>query len=144
MAKIDKNDLAPSDAKVFSLANALIEVPCDTTDREVIANALAHPWLDVQVPEADAIDPTYYDAQIKPEDDALSALNDKSNDPDAVKADLPSREDSAPVAIEAGLDQGDKIETDSGVALTVEAAEDSGDAPAPKRKRSASNDSEKE
>jgi uncharacterized phosphosugar-binding protein len=125
MPKIVLSDDAPKGDLRFSLANAEIEkLPYETDDAVVVANAEAHPWLAVEYPEAkelsDQSDPF---PQTKPEDDVLAAENSIANDPAAVRAEIDRRVEgvSDPVAIDAGLDQGDVIVTASGVSETVAA-----------------------
>lgn len=130
MAKIVASDHAPKGNYRFSLANAEIEkLPYETNDPAVIANAETHPWLDVEYDEvkelADLRDPN---PQLAPEDDALSAQNSVANDPKAVKAAIEARfgdhADDGAVAIDAGLDQSEVVETGDRVAETVAAIGD--------------------
>ena len=143
MAKIVTNELAPKDAKTFSLANESFEVPFETTDPTVLANARTHPWLTVEYGEQAEVGGQFADNQVKPEDDPMSALNDRSNDPDFVREQqAESTEDSTPLAVDAGLDQ-DKAETvgegDNQTAVTL-AADDTNDTPARKTRRAAKED----
>jgi hypothetical protein len=136
MAKIILSDEAPSDAKSFSLANANFDVPYETNDTVIVANALAHPWLTVERDES-AAESTFREPSVRPEDDALSATNSIANDPEAVARFNAEQEAAAgtPLAVDAGLDQ-NKAETvgegDTKVAVTL-AADD--DATAPPRSR---------
>ena len=128
MAKIVLNDVAPKDQKSFSLANANFEVPYETTDPVVLANARSHPWLEVEEDAAKGVKAQFVDRQVKPEDDAHSAINSVANDPDAVRAALEERDDLTvvPLAVESGLDQDKrKFEGrgDDRVALTLAADE---------------------
>ena len=126
MAKIVLSDDAPQGDLRFSLANVEIEsLPFETNDSVILANAEAHPWLAVEYPEVKELSELVGELQIAPEDDALSAQNSIANDPDAVRAELERRRegDSAPVALDAGLDQDDVVVTRSGVAETVAAAD---------------------
>lgn len=125
--KIVLSELAPADAKFFSLANDEIEVPFETNDTEIISNAVAHPWLDVEreesVDDFDAGSRTTFPA----DDPDLS----KANDPEAVAAEREAREVefAHATAIDAGLDQGDVEfvgDEDHEVAVTL-AADDSRD-----------------
>jgi hypothetical protein len=141
MAKIVASDAAPEGKFRISLANEEIDkLPYESDDAVVLANAEAHPWLAVERPEVEELGVVAGDLQLRPEDDALSAQNSVAFDADAVKAALPTREDSDPVAIDAGLDQSKSVETDSGVDLTVAAAADDNDKPA--SKKSAAKDKE--
>lgn len=123
MAKIVASDEAPKGKFRFSLANEEIEkLPYKTDDAVVLANAEAHPWLTVEREAVEELaeqgDPF---PQVKAEDDALGHLNSVANDPKAVRDALVERGASAPVAIDAGLDQNEVVETKSGVAETVAA-----------------------
>ena len=128
MAKIVASDEAPKGKFRFSLANEEIEkLPYETDDRAVLANAEAHPWLAVEYPEVEELSEVAGDLQLRPEDDVLSAQNSIAFDPKAVKDALAKETESDPVAIEAGLDQSEVVETDSGVDLTVAAEQDTTD-----------------
>jgi hypothetical protein len=125
MAKIVASDEAPKGKVRFSLANEEIEkLPYKTDDREVLANAEAHPWLSVEYDKAEDLSALAGDLQLRPEDDVLSAQNSVAFDPKAIKDALNQEAASDPVAIDAGLDQTKSVETDSGVDLTVAAAEE--------------------
>lgn len=126
MAKIVLNDTAPKDAKSFALAGANFEVPYETTDAEIVSNAVAHPWLEVQFPEVESFAGSYRDTQVNPADDAFSAQNSKANDPEAVRAALAEEDSSTPLAVDAGLDQNKAKTVGSGdgkVAVTLAADE---------------------
>lgn len=141
MAKIVTNELAPKDVKHFSLANANIEVPCETDDPVVLANASAHPWLTVEREPVPEVEGQFVDRQIKPEDDPMSYLNDDSNNPDAVRAHFEDQqsEDATPLAVEAGKDQ-NKPEVEGGVAVTLAADDTDSTDSAPKRRSSKKED----
>jgi hypothetical protein len=146
MAKIELSDVAPKDAKSFSLANTNFEVPYETNDPVVLSNADAHPWLVVTREEV-LIEGSFRDTQVKPEDDPLSLQNSVANDPDAVRAALEGDEaDVTPLAVQSGLDQ-DEPETagegDSEVAVTL-AADDTDSTKPARRRRSTSTDKDGE
>lgn len=129
MAKIVQSDAAPSESVRYSLAGVSFEIggkskEFETTDPDVLGNAEAHPWLDVKRDAEEVIKGEYRD-YLAPEDDALSAVNSIANDPDAVRAALPSAEEDQPTAIESGRDQEKKVEV-GGVAetLAADAADD--------------------
>lgn len=127
MAQIVLSDKAPDEAVTFSLGNAEpFEAPYETDDQSVIAGAEAHPWLTVEV-DPEAVDKVEAPEQhVSPEDDALSAQNSVAFDPDEVAK---AREEAAeinPVAIDAGLDQDEVVESPGGVAKTL-AADDADD-----------------
>lgn len=148
MPKIVLSDDAPSGDLRFSLANAEIEeLPYETSDAVVVANAVAHPWLTVEFEEVEQLaDQSNPFQQTSPEDDVLGHLNDNSNDPDAVRAEIARRVDekgSDPVAIEAGLDQRDVVVTASGVSETI-AADNASDRKVANAQKRAADAGEKE
>lgn len=142
MAKIVLSDTAPNEAKSFSLANANFDVPYDTTDPVVIANALAHPWLDVEFPKPFEVEGQFREPSVRPEDDALSSFNSVANDPAAVKAhfeSLAEEVDTTPLAVDAGLDQDKPVTVGEGeneVAVTLAADDDADSAPTKRSSRS--------
>src|SRR4051812_9615905 len=112
MAKIVPSDLAPDEAVHYSLGAVEFDLggksdakAYETHDRSVLSNAEAHPWLEVEYDAVEAIDPAFYDTQVKPEDDVLGALGPRANDafdPDKIKAALEARQsETAPVAIDS-------------------------------------------
>lgn len=129
MSKIVHSDVAPDDAEVFSLGQGpTVKIPksgsYSTTDPVEIANAIAHPWLKV-VPDKQEYDGGTWYPQLAPEDDVMSAVNSKANDPkevkkarDAFEASLAS---SVAAPIDAGLDQNKKITDDAGNSKTLAA-----------------------
>lgn len=116
MAKIVLSDAAPSESVHFSFAAVEFDLSgkksYKTDDLEVISNATAHPWLSVELDEGVSVDPEYVD-QIDPKDDPLSAVNQKANDPAAIKAakDEAAAEEANPVAIDAGETQTEVVTT---------------------------------
>jgi hypothetical protein len=146
-SKIVLNDLAPSDAGTFSIANYVFETPHETTDPGLISEAHAHPWLDVEVDESQLVQADDTDHRLSREDDAHSALNSEAFDPEAIERDRAKTADVTPLAVQADLDQG-KAETvgegDNEVAVTL-AADESEDAPKSRsRRRSTSTDKDKD
>lgn len=126
MAKIVLNESAPADLNSVSLGNAeLDEFPYETTNPEVLANATAHPWLDVEADEQEEVVYTAPDA-LDPKEDPLSAQNERAlsvNDPDAIRAvEEAKAEAKAPVALESGLDQ-NEVEFVGKVAVTTAAVD---------------------
>lgn len=124
--KIVPSDAAPNESVRFELAGVDFSLggrkkTYETDDTAVIANAEAHPWLTV-VREASEIVRGNYTESLAPEDDPLSAVNDKSNDPDAANA-AEAAKNTDLVAIEAGLDQDKNINVGP-VAETISAAGD--------------------
>lgn len=128
MAKIVLSDEAPQgEAVTFSLGNAEpFQAPHETDDQVLIASAAVHPWLEVERDAEEEFAVEAPEQHIKPADDALSAQNSVAFDPDEVAK---AREEAAevnPVAIDAGLDQSEPVET-GGVAETLAADDDEED-----------------
>lgn len=131
---ISLNDLAPADQTIhFTLATEEFDLggsakkSFSTSDPDVVADAVAHPWLKVDS-SSSAVDPTFVDNQVHPEDDPFSRFGPNAgiaNDPDEIaKAEAAkATADLHPVAIDAGKDQNEKVVT-GGVAETVAADED--------------------
>jgi hypothetical protein len=126
MAKIVHSDAAPSEKVRYSFAGVDFELggkssSFESNDPEVLGNAETHPWLTVERDAGEVVHGEYRD-YLDPKDDALSAVNSVANDPDAARAALPSAQDdeAQPAAIEAGRDQGEKVEV-GGVSETVAA-----------------------
>ncbi len=112
MATISQNDLAPAEKVTYAFNGVEFELEgegtYETTDNELIANARAHPWLTVEVPGADQLGGVYIGEHLAPEDDVLSGVNSKVNDPEAVLAELERRrseEAPNPLAVNAALRQ---------------------------------------
>lgn len=133
MAKIVPSDNAPSETVHYSFAGVEFDLggsgkgskrAYETDDPAVLGNANTHPWLTVEYPVVEPVSGAYVE-QLKPEDDALSAVNDSANDPEAVRAAEAAKAgtDADPVAIDAGLDQ-DKVERTGEVDETIAAAND--------------------
>jgi len=129
MSKIVHSDVAPADAEVFSLGQGpTVKITKSgsyaTTDPVEIANAMAHPWLSVVPDKTEAEQPLWYPT-LAPEDDVLSAVNSKANDPKEVKKARAAAEadfnDSVGAPIDAGLDQDKKITDDAGNSKTLAA-----------------------
>lgn len=128
MAKIVLSEVAPSgEAVSFSLGNCepftlggSEKKSYETDDASVLAQAEAHPWLTVEAEKVDAPQGVFRAPSVKPEDDILAAAGHKARERAAgPEADAPV-EEHQPVAIEAGLDQDKKVETE-GVAQTLAA-----------------------
>lgn len=120
MAKITLSDLAPSEAVHFSfgeddftLGGKSDAKSYESTDRALLSNAVAHPWLEVEYDAGDAA-PVYPDTTLSPTEDQQSALGPVANVPFDVAA-IKELEDSkhpdevATLAIDAGLDQDEKL-----------------------------------
>lgn len=131
MAKIVPSSVAPSQpfrlvlaATSFDLDGSKKTSSYETDDPTVLANARAHPWVDVQYPKADIVVGSYVPTT-DPKDDPLSAQHEdarKALDPEAARAALTEQLAVNPVAIDAGLDQ-DKVVKSGPVAETLEAAD---------------------
>lgn len=126
MAKIELSDIAPDETVKFSIGNVEFKVPFETDDRSVVVAARSHPWLKVTPDEVELVTGQYRELSVQPKDDVLSALNDKSNDPDEVKKfEAQKAADQGTVtAIEAGLDQTKVKETKGGVVNLTLAADE--------------------
>lgn len=99
MAKIVHSEAAPSEAVHYSLAGVEFDLggrkrAFETNDPTVIGNAEAHPWLKVEHEAVEAVKGDYV-TQLRPEDDALSAVNSVANNPEAAPA--PEVQDSETV-----------------------------------------------
>lgn len=122
MPKIVLSDKAPKSAKrlTFSVAGAEpFEAPFETDSPIALANAAAHPWLEVEYDEAAVVDPPSYKPDVDPTKDRQSIQFAGK-----VK-EVPAEDDvdDTPLAVEAGLDQNKEV-TEGDVALTVAADDD--------------------
>lgn len=134
MAKIVLSDLAPAEAIHFSLGNAEIDLggksgkqSVETDDRELLSNAVAHPWLTVEVDPAEEAGGQFADPHVPAEEDPQSAANQRAHDAfdvEKIRATEEAKhpEAEAPVAIESGLDQTTEVKVGD-VAETVAADE---------------------
>jgi len=134
MATIRPNDNAPEEQVKYCLGSVVFELApggeYETDDRAAIADATAHPWLEVELPRLEELSQEYISKSVPYEDDVLAAPNSQAFDPDKLHAMQMEREREvlARTAIDAGLDQGEVVE-EGGVNLTVAAAvEDAPDA----------------
>jgi hypothetical protein len=129
MAKIVASKIAPDEEFTVSVGAGLIK-PGDTSDdRQLLIEAEAHPWLNVEYDKVEMLGGDVIPPAVDPKKDPLSIQNPDAQlpfDPEAVKADTKrvlEVEYLAPAAIDAGLDQ-DKSIMDGPVAKTLQAAED--------------------
>lgn len=122
MATILLSDLAPSDAKHFSLGQFEVDVPTETDDARLISEARTHPWLAVEVPEVEAEKVVDRTATLAPQDDPFSA--EYTGEVHTFSA--PDTTPIHPLAVQAGLDQS-APETAGFTDLTLAAAADSND-----------------
>lgn len=137
MATIRPNEHAPNEDITYILPTATFELGVggeyETDDRAVLSAAVDHPWLEVEFP---AVDETIYQApskRVPAEEDPLSSLNDRSNDPAAVEETERSKYSAtaAPLAVESGLDQSEVVRDETErVDLTLAAADQHTDADA--------------
>lgn len=79
----------------------------ESDDREQIALAIEHPWLDVKPGDAEAAVAVYGRETLASKDDVLSAENSVAFDPEAIKRDREAvlGVDEDRTAIDAGLRQ---------------------------------------
>lgn len=112
MAQIVPSKAAPSEevnygfatTKPFSLGPG---GSYETTDRAVLGEANAHPWLDVVRDEGEKAVAHYRDDSVNPKDDALSAQNSVAFDKEKIAEALRSDEDAdeGKLAVESGQKQ---------------------------------------
>jgi hypothetical protein len=130
MAKIVPSTLAPSKQFRITFASASFALDgakksaYETDDPAVIAEARAHPWLEVQTAKSDLVTGEVK-TWIDPKTDPLSAQHPdarKALDPKAAREALAKGLAVPHVAINAGLDQ-DEVVTSGPVAETVAAAD---------------------
>ena len=127
MATIVLSEEAPQDEPItFSLAGAEpFEAPFESDNPTLLANAEAHPWLQVEHDEADLVEASAFEPSVDPTQDPLSAQYEGE-----VTKDSPAVEDQGtPLAVEAGLDQNESVTVGEGreVAVTLAADEDNYD-----------------
>lgn len=130
MAKIVSSDLAPSGKVQYSLGGESFELSgksdsYETSNPELLRNVLTHPWLSVQYDRVEVVAPVFRNVSVEPKDDPLSAQSEAArlvNDPKAIEAAEKAKLEPPvqPVAIEAGLDQTEKV-VEGGVARTLAA-----------------------
>lgn len=131
MARIVPSELAPSEAVHYTFGEAEFDLggksdkaAFETTDRELLTNALAHPWLHVEFDEAEQLGGEFIDNQVHAEDDPFSAVGPGANDafdPEKIKAAEEAKGTLVDrVALNAGLDQDEPVFHGS-VAVTVAA-----------------------
>lgn len=132
MAKIVSSEAAPPEAVHYTLGVSEFDLggngkkSYDTEDAALIAAAQDHPWLAVEVEPVEVVQGAYVNL-LAPEDDHLSTAGQtvNPNDPDearkAEEAKIAATDN--PVAIEAGLDQSQPVET-TGIAVAETLAAD--------------------
>lgn len=143
MATIRPNEHAPAEDVTYILPTATFDLGADgsydTDDRAVIQAASDHPWLAVEFPEVDEEIFQVPSKRVPYEDDPLSAYNDHSNDPERVAEDEHNKYNStvSPLAVEAGLDQGEAVSDETGrVDYTLAAVDEHPDADASEEENS--------
>jgi hypothetical protein len=110
MALIRHSKNAPAEAVRYSLMGETFELSgtktYETSDPDVLSNALDHPWLEVDYGQVKMVQGAFVD-QIDPKDDPMSMENDNSNDFDAATAAEAAKtaEMEGKTAIDAGLEQ---------------------------------------
>jgi hypothetical protein len=142
MAKIVLSDQAPSGESIhFSIGGVDFDLggsgkgtkkSYETTDRTVLSNAEATPWLSVEYDEAEQVVYERPDTRVAPEDDAQSILGPNANipfDPEEIrKVEEQKAEDAGLIpAFDANKDQDKPVVTGDVVAETVAATDDGGD-----------------
>lgn len=100
----------------------------ESDDREVIANATAHPWLTVEFEEQQVLQGRYREPSVSPQDDVLGSARSVAFDPEAIREAEENKvlADERRLGIDAGLDQGESHEA-GGIATTLAAADDVAD-----------------
>jgi hypothetical protein len=131
MATIKPNDNAPQEQVHYVLAagepfDLAAGGSYDSDDRAVLSAAADHPWLTVEYPQVAAEDVFEPPPRGIPyREDPFSEYNDFSNDP--AKADEAERAKYAgvaanPLAVDAGLDQGEPVTVGDHLDVTLAAA----------------------
>lgn len=133
MATIKPNDHAPAESVHYVLAagegfDLDAGGSYESDDRALLAAAADHPWLKVEYPEAGEVY-TAPSNQVLPADDPYSSLNDHSNDPAEVEKVERAKvgADVRPLAVQAGLDQGEPVTVADRVDVTLAAADTTDD-----------------
>lgn len=130
MATIRPNDIAPSEEVKYILSTDTFDLAAggsvESTDRKILTDAEAHPWLKVEYPETEKFDFQRPSHSVPYEDDALAALNSVAFDPEEIRKTEQAKVDAFtgghPLAVDAGLDQGDE-ETAGDISVTLAAEE---------------------
>lgn len=124
MAKIVLSDDAPNEAVHFSLANVEFDLDggaYESNDPDVLANASAHPWLEVEY-EAEEVIGGVVGNPLAPEDDVLSRVNSVAFDPEAIREVEEAKGAAADhrTALDAGKDQDEVVEVRAGDLVIAE------------------------
>lgn len=128
MATIRPNDNAPAEEVHYTFPTVDFDLAeggtYESDDRAVLAAAEDHPWLTVEYPEAASVVYSAPSKSVPYREDPFSEYNDFSNDPARVEETERSKYsvNTAPLAVEAGLDQGEVVTSDERVDLTLAAA----------------------
>jgi hypothetical protein len=129
MAAIVPSDLAPEEQVHYSFAGAEFDLApggsFETADRTILTNAEAHPWLDVDYPEADESIAVFRGGSLPPSQDALSMVNSVAFDREEIEKVEQTKIEAitTPTALDAGKDQGEVIFSGRVVAETLAADE---------------------
>jgi hypothetical protein len=134
MATIRPNDNAPADSVNYIFPLETFELAAggsyETENQNTISAAVSHPWLEVEYPEMPELSVADVVRGVPYEKDVLAAPNSLAFNADAVRQAIEERKREADshTALDAGLDQGEPVET-GGVAetLAADAAQDDDD-----------------
>jgi hypothetical protein len=133
MATIRPNENAPAEEVHYVLPTVEFDLDAggsfETDDRAALSAAADHPWLEVEYPEVAAEVYSAPSKSVPYRDDPFSEFNDFSNDPARVEETERSKYSGtvAPLAVDAGLDQGEVVTADERVDLTLAAAAEHND-----------------
>jgi hypothetical protein len=151
MATIRPNDNAPAEAAKYIFPLETFELApggeFQTEDRNTLAAAESHPWLEVEYPTFEELSKERDRKSVPYEEDVLAAPNSVAFDEEAVMEALRNSvsADENRTAIEAGLDQDKAVEV-ADVAVTLAADEAQSEEPATDekapRKRATAKDKE--
>lgn len=139
MATIRPNDNAPAEDVKYIFPTVTFDLApggsYDTEDRDAMAAAEAHPWLEVEYPVVEEAGVTRVSRSVPPAEDPYSAQYagpgaNAAFDPEKVReAEAAKAEASVqPLAVESGLDQSEAVE-EGGVAETLAVERDETPAP---------------
>lgn len=129
MATIRPNDNAPAEAVKYIFPTVTFDLAADgsyeTTDRDALAQAEAHPWLSVEYEAVEEAAYTRLSRSVPPSEDPFSASYtgpdaNAAFDPERVRAAEEAKAADAvqPIAVQAGLDQSEDV-VEGGVAETL-------------------------
>lgn len=130
MATIRPNDNAPAEAVKYIFPTATFDLDVDgsyeTTDRDVLAQAEAHPWLAVEYEAVEEAAYTRLSRSVPAVEDPFTSVGPGAGDafdPEKVRAAEEAKAEDAvqPLAVDAGLDQSeDAVEGGVAESLSVD------------------------